>query len=163
MIVQILGHTPTWVFVLFGALLLLGLSQTRTRDVGRARAIGLPMAMMLLSLSSVVSAFTQPVVALGAWVSGFALAVGLTGSALGVRGASWSPTTGHFRIPGSWLPLVLILSLFVLKYVAGILLAMRPSWAGDTSVVIPLGLVYGAFAGLFFGRARSLLALRQNT
>jgi hypothetical protein len=48
---------------------------------------------------------------------------------------------------------------FVTKYVAGATLAINPSLAANMSVAIVLSLVYGAFAGLFWARARSLRAL----
>ncbi len=54
MILGILEHTPVWVWGVFVAILLLGLQQTRTRDVSIARATILPVVMILLSLSGVL-------------------------------------------------------------------------------------------------------------
>jgi hypothetical protein len=163
MILQIFEHTPTWVFVLLAVLLALGLVQTRTRDVGKARAIGLPVAMMLLSLNGALGAFTQPAFALVAWVAGFALSLVLAGPVVAVRGASWSAATSCFRVPGSWLPLGLILGLFIIKYAAGIALATHHGLASSTVVTVSLSAVYGIFAGMFWGRARSLLTLTRTS
>ena len=101
MILRILEHTPVWVWVLFCALGALGLSQTRTRDVGRARAILLPLLMMVLSLSAVLNSFTQVPLALVAWGAGLWLALSAAAEAMAVRGASWSPATRRFQVPGS--------------------------------------------------------------
>jgi hypothetical protein len=159
MILNILEHTPFWVWVTFCAVLALGISQIRTREVSSARATVLPVVMIALSLSGVLGAFSQVPLALGAWVVGLGVSLKLAGRVLAVRGASWSADTRHFRVPGSFVPLMLILGVFVTKYVAGVMLAINPSLAANTSVAILLSLVYGAFAGLFWARARSLRAL----
>jgi hypothetical protein len=159
MILSILEHTPVWVWVLFCAVVALGISQIRTREVSSARATVLPVVMIALSLSGVWGAFSQVPLALGAWVVGLGVSLKLAGRALAVRGASWSAETRHFRVPGSSMPVTLILGVFVTKYVAGVVLAINPSLAANMSVAIVLSLVYGAFAGLFWARARSLRAL----
>ena len=163
MILSILEHTPVWVWVTFFAVITLGILQIRTRDVSIARATVLPVVMIALSLSGVLSAFSQIPLALGAWLVGVGVSLKLTGRVLAVRGASWSAETRHFRVPGSFVPVTLILGVFVTKYVAGVMLAINPSLAANTSVAIVLSLVYGMFAGLFWARARSLRALIQGS
>jgi hypothetical protein len=159
MIHSILQHTPLWVWVLFCVLIALGITQTRTREVSTARATILPILMIALSLSGVLSAFSQVPLACGAWVAGFFSSLKLAGEVMAVRGASWSPQTRQFRVPGSFVPVTLILGLFMTKYVAGVVLAINPSLSVNVRVVIVLSLVYGAFAGLFWARARSLRCL----
>lgn len=56
-IVQILSHTPAWVFVLFFVLLVFGLMQTRTRKVRRIPALLLPAGMIALSLAGIMAIF----------------------------------------------------------------------------------------------------------
>jgi hypothetical protein len=163
MILGILEHTPVWVWVVFAAILLLGLQQTRTRDVSITRATILPVVMILLSLSGVLGAFAHVPLAWVAWAAGVGLSLLLAGKVVAVRGASRSTQPGHLRIPGSFVPVILILAVFITKYTAGIALAMNPSLAANTAVAVALSLVYGAFSGLFWGRAQSLRAVvRQN-
>jgi hypothetical protein len=161
MIVRIIAHTPAYVFVLLGGLVVLGLMQIRTREVSRTRVVVLPVAMLLLSVSGVLGAFTQPILAVVAWAIGLGLVIALASRALAIRQASWSAATGRFRVPGSWLPLVLILSLFVFKYTAAVVLALNPPLASDVTVTVSLSALYGAFSGLFWGRARSLIVLTR--
>jgi hypothetical protein len=162
MILSILEHTPVWVWALFCALLALGIAQTRTRQVSTARATILPILMIALSLSGVLSAFSLVALACLTWVVGFFVSLGLAGEVMAVRGASWSPQERHFRVPGSFVPLTLILGLFVTKYVAGVVLAVNPSLAANIRAVVVLSLVYGSFAGLFWARARSLRSLIRS-
>jgi hypothetical protein len=162
MILDILAHTPVWVWIVFGALILLGLQQSRTRDVSIARATILPVVMIVLSLSGVVSAFGPVPIALVAWAAGVGLSLTLAGKAVAVRGASRSTQPGHLRIPGSLVPVMLIMAVFITKYSAGVALAINPSLAANTAVAVILSLVYGVFSGLFWSRAQSLRALVQN-
>jgi hypothetical protein len=48
------------------------------------------------------------VLACGAWLVGLFLSLMLAGQIMAVRGASWSPQTRHFRVPGSFVPTTLI-------------------------------------------------------
>jgi len=162
MILDILEHTPVWVWIVFGALILLGLQQSRTRDVSIARATILPVVMIVLSLSGVLGAFGAVPFAWVAWAAGVGLSLTLAGKAVAVRGATRSTRPGHLKIPGSFIPVMLILAVFITKYSAGVALAINPSLAANTAVAVTLSLVYGVFSGLFWSRAQSLRAVVQN-
>jgi hypothetical protein len=162
MIVNILEHTPTWVWILFAGLLVLGLSQIRTREVSKTRATILPLIMVALSLSGVLSAFGQVPIALAGWVVGVVLTLHFLAPLVGVRGALWLPGTNRFRVQGSWIPVTLIVGVFLTKYVAGVAMAIHPPLAANTPFALVLSLVYGLFAGLFWGRARSLRVLSRD-
>jgi hypothetical protein len=159
MFLNILQHTPIWVWVVFVAIVLLGLQQTRTRDVSIARATILPVVMIVLSLSGVLGAFAHVPLAWAAWAAGVGLSLLSASEVVAVRGASRSTQPGHLRIPGSFVPVVLILAVFITKYAAGIALAMKPTLAANTGVAVALSLVYGGFSGLFWARAQSLRAV----
>jgi hypothetical protein len=159
MIRGILEHTPVWVWVVFAVIVLLGLQQTRTRDVSIGRATVLPGVMILLSLSGVLGAFAHVPLAWAAWAVGVGLTLTFAGKAVAAHGASRSTRPGHLRVPGSLIPIALILAVFVTKYAAGIMLALNPSLAASTPVAVALSLVYGAFSGLFLARAQSLRAV----
>ena len=111
-LIQTLIHTPRWVWLLLLALLALGALQMRSRTVTLWRAVLLPMAMTGLSLYGVLgSTSVQPAAGL-VWAAGIAAALGLHGW-LGVpRGARWRPATRDFSVPGSWVPLALMLAIF---------------------------------------------------
>jgi hypothetical protein len=159
MFIAIVQHTPAWVWGLLAALTALGLSQAREREVGLARVTLLPLAMVALSLGGVLSAFGPAPVALGGWIAGLGLALVLGARFVPVRNAAWSPQTATLHVPGSWLPLALILGLFALKYTAGVNLALHPRLAGDPGFASLCSLAYGGFSGLFLAQALSLRAL----
>ncbi|MBI2768909.1 MAG: hypothetical protein HYX47_04770 [Burkholderiales bacterium] len=164
-LVTIVKNTPTWVFGLFAALAALGLSQVRTRDVSAVRMAIMPVAMSGLSLWGTISAFSASPMfgyVLLAWAAGAALMFGLLAPLAPQAGASYNSTTRTFNVPGSLVPMVLIMGIFLTKYIVGVELAMQPGLAHDGQYTLVVGGLYGVFSGTFAGRAARLwrLALR---
>ena len=159
MILGIVQHTPFRVWFILAGLVALGLSQTRTRELGLMRVTVLPFVLLTLSLAGLANAFGVMPVALGTWLAGVTAALALPRRLLTARGASWSATTGRLHVPGSWLPLALIVGSFAIKYVAGAGLAMHPSLASDATFAGFCSLGFGSFSGLFLARSLALRAL----
>ena len=159
MFIAIVQHTPVWVWGLLTVLIGLGLSQTRDREMSLMRVTVLPLAMIALSASGVLSAFGHFPIALGGWAAGVGAALAFGRQFVAVRGARWSAQAGLLHVPGSWLPLVLIVGLFCIKYVAGASLALHPMLAVDAAFAGLCSLAYGSFSGLFLARALSLRQL----
>jgi hypothetical protein len=159
MFIAIVQHTPVWVWGLLTVLIGLGLSQTRDREMSLMRVTVLPLAMIALSASGVLSAFGHFPIALGGWAAGVGAALAFGRQFAAVRGARWSAQAGLLHVPGSWLPLVLIVGLFCIKYVAGASLALHPMLAVDATFAGLCSLAYGGFSGLFLARALSLRQL----
>ena len=159
MLILILQHTPTWVWAVFAALTTVGLAQTRARDVSLLRVTILPLVLVALSLSGVFSAFGHAPIALGGWAAGLGVVLTFAREAVAVRGASWSPRSGTLQVPGSWLPLALMLALFAIKYVVGVSVALHPQLRTDALFAGLCSLAYGSFSGLFLARALSMRSL----
>ncbi len=159
---MVLRGTPTWVWGLLAALVALGLSQARTRDISLARMAIMPLAMPALSIWGMVSAFRAsplfPWVLL-AWALGVVLMVALVGPRPAPAGSRFDAATRSFHVPGSWAPLGLILAIFAVKYVVGADLAMQPELAHDGTYTLVVGALYGVFSGGFMGRAARLWLL----
>jgi hypothetical protein len=156
MFIQILRHTPIWVWILLAVLIALGLSQTRTRQVSLKRATIVPLVFIVFSLSGVMGSFGRGPATVVEWLAGVAISAVLLGRVVSVRGADWSPSTQQFTVPGSYIPLILIVGVFLLRYSVGVTLALHPDWAHDAAFAGECALAYGGFAGLFWTRARSL-------
>ena len=156
---QIIQHTPVWVWGLLVALVAFGLLQARDREVGLARMTILPLVLLALSFSGVVSTFAHATIAILAWAVGVIAAIALGRPLLKVRGARWSPETGLLHVPGSWLPLAMMVALFLLKYGVGVTLAMNHAMVANTTFGACCGLAYGSFSGLFAARTLGLRSL----
>ena len=160
-IVDIVRQTPLWVGGLLAFLLGLGLSATRQRHMTLARLVLLPLAMLGLALWGVQSAFgaSGHLPALGAlWALCFAGALALGSRAAAPAGTRFDPASRQFLLPGSWVPMVLILGVFLIKYSVGVQLALEPTLARHLGFAITVTALYGLLSGLF--AVRSLRVLR---
>lgn len=155
--IEILRRTPSWVFVLFFVLLAFGCFQSRDRLVSRSRVIILPTAMLLLSFYGVLSAFGITPLALAAWLAGVAVALCFGLKTVKLSGASFTKETGLFSVPGSWLPLALMMAIFFIKYAMGVILARKLPIISDLTFIGSVGLVYGLLSGIFFARAMAIV------
>ena len=162
---NILRHTPAWIWLLLAGLIALGISQWRNRQASLARVTALPIAMLALSLLGLVTAFarsgTLPA-ALGSWLASFALVWLLLGRLRAASGARFSPGTRRFDLPGSPWPLLLILGIFALKYTVGIELAMQPQAAAHLPFALGVAALYGALSGVFIARTAALWRLARR-
>lgn len=164
-LLSVIAHTPSWVWLLLAALVALGLMQARDHSLPRARVLLQPVALGALSLYSAMSALSASSAwpAAGAQVS--ILAIWWLGAALGLalnrrlmlpRKVSVQ-ANGRFAIGGSWSPLVLLMSIFLMRYVSGASLAIAPQLAGDVGFAITMCLAYGLPSGLLAARAWRIL------
>jgi uncharacterized membrane protein len=158
---QILAGTPVWVWGLLVGLVALGLSQTRARKASLTRVVTLPVAMGGLSLYGTVSAFGSAPTVLLPWAlaMGTVLAISLRQSA--PAAARYNATRREFDLPGSWVPMVLILGIFLTKYAVGVATAMQPALRAEVAFALPVAVLYGVFSGLFAGRTLGLLRLAR--
>lgn len=164
MLTQILLHTPRWVFVLFFALLALGAQQLFARQATLRRVSLLPVAMLGLSLYGVLTAFAAQPLALVAWAGCAATAAALVARRPLPSGVRYDAATRRFRLPGSAVPLALMMGVFFTKYAVGATLSQAPQLASQFGFALGCGALYGTFSGLFVGRAARLwqLALRSE-
>lgn len=163
MLMQILTNTPKWVFVLFLVLLWQGLNQMLPRTVGLTRSTIVPLAMTALSLYGVVSVFGDTPQSLLTWVVGAALAFAVYTSVSRADQIRYDAASRTFNLPGSVVPLILFMGIFLTKYAVGVSTRLQPALVHDSSFALSLGMLYGAFSGVFLARATQLwrLALAQ--
>lgn len=151
MLVAILQHTPIWVYILLIVLIIVGIQQSRTRQVSRTRLLILPLAMTALSLYGVLAAFGVHWLPLLCWLCGLTLTTLLVQRLLLGR-IQYCTTTGRFTQPGSWLPLTLMMGIFLMKYCVGATLAMAPDIVKESAFIVSVATLNGVFSGLFLAR-----------
>lgn len=162
MVVQILAHTPIWVFALFFVLLAFGMLQTRTRTVSAIPALLLPAGMIALSLAGINSSFGLGTIPLTAWGIALAITTAIGYTFFRDKRIHLKATDGKFFIPGSWSPLVAMMAIFFAKYVYAV---MNATHAEDMSTPVSVGAisaVYGLLSGYFSSRAVNLIKLRVS-
>lgn len=158
-VAQVFSRAPAWVWGLLVALIALGLSQTRRRQVGLVRIAVLPLAMGGFSLWGTVSAFGAFPAVLGLWLAALLSLLVLVGQRAAPEGTAYDAATRRFTLPGSWVPLLLILGIFTVKFAVGASLSVQPLLKMNVPFVLTVTLLNGVFSGLFAGRALRLLRL----
>lgn len=159
MLNQIFTHTPHWVWGLLIALLWLGLNQVTTRTVSLKRVTVMPLAMVGLSLYGTVSAFGAEPLVLLVWLACAGLLATLVMQRPLDPATRYDDWTERFTVPGSWVPLALILGIFVTKYFVGASTSMHPALVQDDIFRLGFTALYGAFSGIFLARAARLWRL----
>ncbi|SIT43217.1 conserved membrane hypothetical protein [Paraburkholderia ribeironis] len=150
---QLIQQTPKWVFVVFLVLLYLGYVQSKGREVAGSRLIIIPAAMIGLSLFSVGSAFGLSILGFSCWIVGAIFAQLVNISLKQPRGVVYVREKGKFFVPGSLIPLSLMMAIFFAKYFISASLATRfmspdmPGFVGISSLVL------GFLSGTFVARA----------
>lgn len=163
MALAILRNTPLWVWGVLAGLLVLGLAQARNRKVSRLLILLLPATMIPLSLYGIAASFGVSLGALGAWTIGLGAALTLNGFVfLGPRGLRYDPVDGRFEVPGSWVPLVLMFTIFNTRFVFAVVKALNPSIVGEASFIGCVSAILGFCSGLFLSRAIRALSLRRG-
>jgi hypothetical protein len=157
MFLQILERTPPWVFVLFVVLLVLGALQSRPRELGRGRVALLPAVFLPISLWAVWTAFGPEALAFGAWLAAVGAAVLINRTARVPRQVSYSPESRRFRVPGSWLPLAMMMAIFFTRYAVAVATAMQPALKAMPLFAAAVGFAYGLLSGSFLARALRIL------
>lgn len=158
---DVLGHTPGWVWSVLAALLAAGALQMRARTIGLARATALPLALMALSLAGVVTVFGV-LAPLAAWAVGGVASATLVTRSGAPRGARWSAAERVFHLPGSVVPLALMLGIFCTRFAVSASLAMHPDLVHVPAFAASACLAYGAFSGIFGARLLMLWRLSRQ-
>lgn len=159
MLYQILSHTPPWVWAVLFALVWMGLAQTAPRRTRLRRVIGLPLAMTSLSLYGTLSVFGAVPESWWMWLGAGLITLVWVASSGPPADVRYDPAAQVFSLPGSWVPLVLMMAIFLTKYLVGVMLAMQPALAHDITMAAAVASLYGAMSGLFIGRMLRMLRL----
>jgi hypothetical protein len=153
-LLEIIRHTPPWVFGILVVLIVLGVQQLRDRHVSRGRLLILPLAMAALSLTGLIQGFGWNPVAFVSWAAGIAVAVAINEFVLrapgGVRTAA---TGGPYLVKGSWTPMILMLAIFITRYVFAVMLALHPERRADIAFIAASAGSLGVLSGIFTARA----------
>ena len=162
MIISIFQQVPRFVWFLLAGLIALGVSMSFTRRRSLRTAVAVPLAMIMLSFYGVISVFNVSA-ALVAWVGGVVLALGIS-AALGMwNDMRWSRQERCLIVPGSWMPMAMIMGLFITKFGVNVVLGMHRELSVDPLFATLAGFAYGAFSGMLLARGVAMLkAARQG-
>jgi hypothetical protein len=151
--IAILVNTPPWVFALLALLIWQGCMALRPRSQPLPRMLIVPAVFFLMGLSRLALG-GKSIGLLSVWVASAAVLAALA-LYTGPRSVTVDGETGRILRPGSVVPLVRNIIVFVLQYAVAVVTAMK---LGATWEVAAAGqAVSGACAGYFLGWTIALL------
>lgn len=159
--IQIFQYTPIWVFILFFFLLYLGFSQTKDKTSSIKKAIILPIVMLFISLIGLINAFGLDIKSLFFYTIGTILGIFIAILFKLPRNSTFIIEKDIFFIKGSFIPFLLILAIFFLKYFVGVVTARELDFINSFTFIFTISFLYGLFCGIFFGRLFVLLEVKK--
>lgn len=155
-IVQIIIHTPTWIWPLLLLLIWRGLSSARPRDVGLGQLVLLPVALVCLSAFSTLEVGVSRAVIAGIAIGAMGgVAAGLT---LERRRPAQSLGHGRLRLAGEWTTLVVVLVGFTMGYGRAVTHIMAPALATSMPFLLATSAISAFFSVMLL--TRTTLRLR---
>jgi len=151
--IAILTHTPPWVFALLALLIWQGCMALRPRSQPLARMLIVPAVFFLMGVSRLVLS-GKSVSLLLVWMASAAVLAALA-LYTGPRSVTIDGETGRILRPGSVVPLVRNLTVFMLQYAVAVVTAMK--LGAQWEVAAAGQAVSGACAGYFLGWTIALL------
>jgi Family of unknown function (DUF6622) len=151
MFINILAHTPVWVFPLIGLVLWLGVINLRQREVALRSLLIYPLVLLALSIGNAMRTSAPATLALMDWLG--AAAVGtMIGWRVTRRPVAVDPARRRLTLQGSIVPLVMIAAIVVLRYSFGYLYGRYPELISDPGYALTLIGGGALFGGVMFGR-----------
>lgn len=153
------AYIPGWVPLVLLLLVVWGLRQARTRDVRPGLLVGVAVAMFGLSLFGVVSTFGAVPAALLLWAMAYAAAAVWGARRVSSRGMAL--VGAAVRVPGSWVPLALMLGIFGAKFLLGFAAGVRAGFLHELWFVAAMSAALGLLSGGFGARAVAVRRFAQ--
>lgn len=163
MLIQVLTHTPVYVWVILALLVYRGVVAMRERDMKIRTLFIIPIIMVALSLQDILAKFGGVILPLAAWACGAALMTLLVWK-FSNEGVSAGAAPGSVRVHGSAVPLAMMLAIFLTKYMTTVTLVIQPHVRSDALFATVVCTLFGVFNGYFLGRlARSMKSWQSVT
>ncbi|NHZ64179.1 DUF6622 family protein [Massilia genomosp. 1] len=161
MLIQILTHTPCYVWAILAMLVYRGVIAMRDREMAIRKLFIIPVIMLALSLQDIVAKFGATFLPLCAW-AGATVALTLLVAKFSSAGASAGATPGSMRVHGSAMPLVMMMAIFFTKYVTAVTLVMHPGASHNALFSTLVCALFGVFNGYFLGSLAGKLVIWQS-
>lgn len=162
MLQQIVSHTPAYVWVILGVLVYRGVAASRDRSLTVRSVFILPVVMLVLGLQSTANGFGLESPAGAAWLTGLAVGVAMMWQRAGTTFVL-DRAAGKVQLRGSWLPMALMMTIFVGKFAMAVALATQPGLRASLAFALPAGALFGALSGFFMARPLRVAAALRAT
>jgi len=159
MIGKIISSTPLYAWLLLALLLWKGLRARKLHRISWKDTLIFPAIMVVWSFYSTYNNYD--VSAIIFWIVSFALGIGLGPLTLRNLRSVFDKKSKQIELSGSWIPLIILVSIFSLRYFLGVTYGMHPELRGTLSLLIVENLA-AAISGIFLGRVLELWRRYKN-
>ncbi|HZR87231.1 MAG TPA: DUF6622 family protein [Bradyrhizobium sp.] len=150
-IVNILAHTPPWVFPLIAAVIWLGSIGLYDRAVPLLLLFVLPVVLLAMSIATAIGTSAPPLAAASGWVAAAAVG-GLLGWSSAEKPREIDPMAARIIIPGSPIPLIVCIAIVTWRYLFGYLYGRYPALLANERYALAFIAGTALLAGVMFGR-----------
>jgi glucan phosphoethanolaminetransferase (alkaline phosphatase superfamily) len=144
--VEILAHTPFWVWIVLTALMVLGLGATRPRSRSYVELMTPSLIFTVLAIAKLAYGRFETIALFGTLIGG--------GAAL-VLFVIFKPARdtqrladGRYMIKGEWMTFVIIMAVFIVNYTDNAMAATTPDMAASTTMMLIVAATNG-YSALF--------------
>ncbi|MBK0026983.1 DUF1453 domain-containing protein [Stenotrophomonas sp. S48] len=163
MIMQILSHTPLWVWALLAFLVYRGVAAMKPGESSLVRLAIVPALFLAWGAWSISHRYGGSLQAWGEWLVGIAAGAAIGWLLLRRATLALNPATGKLRRSPDYSLLPLLLVTFLVKYGFEVAFAVSPALAGHAGFTAAYLLTSGGFAGIFLGKfCRYVVAVRRG-
>jgi hypothetical protein len=141
---SILQGTPFWVYLIFILLIKRGISASKENTISIKRVFIAPVVLFILSLHKINSPYLFSIFFICGLVIGYLIYQKMI--------ISFNKDTKKITMPGSIIPLILMVGVFAKSYYIGYLTATSPTMLHTPHIMILIDIVSGIFSGVFIGR-----------
>lgn len=156
---QIISHTPLYVWPLLGYLFWIGWRSKKTRTAPFGPLMILPVAISLWSMLPIV--IRHESIELICWMVSESIGIGLGFLTVRTLNLRFDKEKNLIEIAGNWTPLILLMSIFALRYFLGASYGLHPELRGNLTF-LGLESLANILSGMFTGRLLGYF-LRRNT
>lgn len=150
MMIEIIKHTPIYVWLLLAFLIQRGISTSQEREVAILKSFLVPCIFILWGLYTIVTSFAHVYASL--FVYALFLCVGVfLGTKLYAKNYRFFLRNGAVIRAKNYVPLFIILVNFAIKYALNIYMAVNPEAVNQLNFNMLYTLISGTTVGLFFG------------
>jgi hypothetical protein len=151
-----IAHIPAWVFAVFALLLALGVWMSRPRAFSPIGTVVMAVVFPIYSLYGVISSFGIAAVPVFSWAAALLVSILLGRRVFGPADLARVSGTTRVQVPGSWLPLGLMMGIFVVKFAIGFVHGSHSPVGGQAWFAPAVCFALGAFSGGFVSRALTI-------
>ncbi|HJO92145.1 MAG TPA: DUF6622 family protein [Victivallales bacterium] len=142
---SILQGTPFWVYLIFILLIKRGISACKENTISIKKVFIAPIVVFILSLHKINIPYLYIIFFICGLVIGYLIYKKMS--------IIYNKDTKKIIMPGSIIPLILMIGVFVKSYSIGYLEATSPAMLHTPHIMILTDIVSGLFSGIFIGRA----------